>query len=280
MHVANRRHGCRRGTGTGHGLGTGLGALRPRRQVSSPAADGGRSDLAGRTRARCGMRERTDDSRCRPISTRWLGLRRGSVIGHDRACPRAGQARSLTNVSFEIADAQVHPFEPAGYDVAMSRFGSMFFGDPVAAFTNIGRGLRPGGRLVLVSWHARQQRVARGHPARTGRWSRAAIATRRRSRAVRARRARRRLDDPDRRRIRARRVSGRGGALLCGGRPRRRCCVPRSGGVVRGLLQGLDASDRERALDAFRATMASHEGDEGVRFDSAALAHLRGATRS
>jgi SAM-dependent methyltransferase len=46
----------------------------------------------------------------------------------------------------------VHPFEPARYDIAMSRFGAMFFGDPVAAFTNIGRGLRPGGRLVLMSW--------------------------------------------------------------------------------------------------------------------------------
>jgi hypothetical protein len=42
------------------------------------------------------------------------------------------------------------------------------------------------------------------------------------------------------------------------------------GGVVRGLLRDLEPSDRERALEAFRATMASHETEDGVRFGSAA----------
>jgi SAM-dependent methyltransferase len=46
----------------------------------------------------------------------------------------------------------VYPFDPASFDVAVSRFGCMFFGDADAAFTNIGRALRPGGRLAIVVW--------------------------------------------------------------------------------------------------------------------------------
>ncbi|WP_405569790.1 class I SAM-dependent methyltransferase [Streptomyces sp. NBC_01167] len=56
----------------------------------------------------------------------------------------------IDNVSFVRADAQVHPFQNASFDVALSRFGVMFFADPVAAFANVGRALRPGGRLAFV----------------------------------------------------------------------------------------------------------------------------------
>lgn len=49
-------------------------------------------------------------------------------------------------------DAQVHPLDTASCDVAISRFGAMFFGSPVAAFANIRRALRPGGRLAMLSW--------------------------------------------------------------------------------------------------------------------------------
>src|SRR5206468_5554978 len=59
---------------------------------------------------------------------------------------------SLTNVLFEQVDAQIHSFDARAFDVAISRTAAMFFGDHVAAFTNIGRALRPGGRLVLVTW--------------------------------------------------------------------------------------------------------------------------------
>jgi SAM-dependent methyltransferase len=51
----------------------------------------------------------------------------------------------------------VHRFPAAAFDVAISRFGSMFFADPVAAFSNIGHALRPGGRLVLMVWQARER---------------------------------------------------------------------------------------------------------------------------
>ena len=65
-------------------------------------------------------------------------------------------AEGLTNVRFEHADAQVHSFRPQHYDVAMSRYGTMFFADPVAAFRNIGGALRPGGRLVMMVWQAHE----------------------------------------------------------------------------------------------------------------------------
>ncbi|WP_034159851.1 class I SAM-dependent methyltransferase [Sphingomonas sp. ERG5] len=87
----------------------------------------------------------------------------GSVLGVDVsedmlriARDRSAEA-GLRNVSFELGDAQVHAFEPAHFDLCISRFGTMFFADPVAAFTNIGRALRPGGRLVLMVWQRRDR---------------------------------------------------------------------------------------------------------------------------
>ena len=58
----------------------------------------------------------------------------------------------LTTVTFTAADAQTHAFEGAAYDVVISRFGTMFFDDPVAAFTNIRGVVRPGGRLFIATW--------------------------------------------------------------------------------------------------------------------------------
>jgi SAM-dependent methyltransferase len=60
----------------------------------------------------------------------------------------------VRNVTFERADAQVHRFPSERFDLAMSRFGTMFFDDPVAAFANVGRALRPAGRLVMMVWQA------------------------------------------------------------------------------------------------------------------------------
>jgi SAM-dependent methyltransferase len=67
---------------------------------------------------------------------------------------RLARAEGLANVGFEHGDAQVHRFGPDRFDVAISRFGTMFFADPVAAFANIGRALRPDGRLVMLVWQA------------------------------------------------------------------------------------------------------------------------------
>ena len=83
----------------------------------------------------------------------------GRVVGVDVSERMLARARELTaadNVSYELGDAQVHRFEPAAFDVAISRFGTMFFSDPAAAFSNLAAALRPGGRLVLLIWQRRE----------------------------------------------------------------------------------------------------------------------------
>jgi ubiquinone/menaquinone biosynthesis C-methylase UbiE len=72
---------------------------------------------------------------------------------------RLARAEGLRNVSFVQADAQTHRFPPARFDLAISLFGTMFFADPVAAFTNIGSALRPGARLVQLVWQHRDHQV-------------------------------------------------------------------------------------------------------------------------
>jgi SAM-dependent methyltransferase len=87
----------------------------------------------------------------------------GRVVGVDvseRMLERARQltaAEPLDNVRYELCDAQVHRFDPTGFDVAISRFGTMFFSDPAAAFANIAAALRPEARLVLLVWQRRER---------------------------------------------------------------------------------------------------------------------------
>jgi SAM-dependent methyltransferase len=82
----------------------------------------------------------------------------GRVVGVDvseRMLERARQrteAERLDNVRYELGDAQVHRFAPAGFDVAISRLGTMFFADARVAFANIAVALRRGARLVLLVW--------------------------------------------------------------------------------------------------------------------------------
>lgn len=84
--------------------------------------------------------------------------REGSALGVDLSAAmievarERAEAQGLGNVTFEQADAQIHPFPPGSFDLAVSRTGTMFFGDPAAAFANIARALRPGGRLVQLVW--------------------------------------------------------------------------------------------------------------------------------
>ena len=82
----------------------------------------------------------------------------GSVLGVDLSARMLERARELaaveavTNVDFLQADAQVHPFEARSFDAAISVFGSMFFADPVTAFANVARALRPGAGLAVLVW--------------------------------------------------------------------------------------------------------------------------------
>jgi SAM-dependent methyltransferase len=86
----------------------------------------------------------------------------GRVVGVDVSERMLERARELTaaerldNVRYELGDAQVHRFDPAGFDVVISRFGTMFFADPPAAFANLAAALRPEGRLVLLVWQRRE----------------------------------------------------------------------------------------------------------------------------
>lgn len=87
----------------------------------------------------------------------------GAALGVDvseAALERAraqSAAEALDNVSFERGDAQVHPFPPAHFDQIISRFGVMFFADPVAAFSHLARAARPGARLLLLVWQGEAQ---------------------------------------------------------------------------------------------------------------------------
>ena len=87
----------------------------------------------------------------------------GAVLGIDisaemidAASDRAEQA-GLRNVTFHCADAQEHSLPPAQFDLCISRFGVMFFSDPVVAFKNIGRAMRPDGRLVWMVWQNQER---------------------------------------------------------------------------------------------------------------------------
>lgn len=77
------------------------------------------------------------------------------AVGVDISRPllEVARARSqgIANVSFLEADAQAQGF-PEPFDAIFSRFGVMFFADPVAAFTNLHGALKPGGRLAFVCW--------------------------------------------------------------------------------------------------------------------------------
>ncbi|MEU0536781.1 class I SAM-dependent methyltransferase [Amycolatopsis tolypomycina] len=86
--------------------------------------------------------------------TRLAAARARFALGVDLSGPMLATARAraaeLPNVAFEQGDAQVHPFTESAFDLAVSRFGVMFFADPVAAFANVRRALRPGGRLAFL----------------------------------------------------------------------------------------------------------------------------------
>ena len=80
----------------------------------------------------------------------------GFVLGLDVSGPMLARAREVAPkhlpLDFVLADATVYPFAPAGFALLTSRFGVMFFADPVASFTNLRRALKPSGRLAFACW--------------------------------------------------------------------------------------------------------------------------------
>lgn len=86
----------------------------------------------------------------------------GSVLGVDISrtlLDVAGARPPSPGVSFQEADAQTHRFEAGKFDAAFSRFGVMFFADPIAAFKNIRAALKTGGRLAFVCWRTPAENV-------------------------------------------------------------------------------------------------------------------------
>ena len=199
----------------------------------------------------------------------------GSVLGVDlssRMLERArelARADGLANVRFEQADAQVHPFEAAAYDVALSRFGVMFFSDRVAAFTNIATAIRPGGRLVVVVWRGLDanewlqsllEALSSGRelpvppPGSPGPFGLAdADATRTALTAAG-------FDAVD--------IDAFDHPVWMGADSDDAFEFVGRSGVVRGMTGGLGETERKRALEAVRAVMVAHDTGDGVTFGS------------
>lgn len=80
----------------------------------------------------------------------------GEVLGIDIAADMLARARTRipagASLRFLEADAATHAFRPGHFDLLVSRFGVMFFSDPVSAFRNLATTLRPAGRVAFACW--------------------------------------------------------------------------------------------------------------------------------
>ncbi|MFC5993236.1 class I SAM-dependent methyltransferase [Pseudonocardia hispaniensis] len=87
----------------------------------------------------------------------------GTAIGVDVSESLCTTARTriaaagITNAEIALGDAATTDLGPAPFDVVVSRFGVMFFADPVAAFTHLTRVLRPGGRVAFAVFRERDR---------------------------------------------------------------------------------------------------------------------------
>lgn len=199
----------------------------------------------------------------------------GTALGVDLSSRMIDLARTLAaqeqvaNATFTQADAQSHPFVAQSFDVAISRNGSMFFGDAPAAFANIARALRPDGRLVLLAWQ----------PLQRNEWLSTFFATLAAGRDIPAPApgvpGPFSLSDPDRVRqlltsagFADVQLTGLAEPMYIGPDPGDACRFVT--GQFAGMLHDLDATTRARTVDALRANMADHHTAQGVRYDSAA----------
>jgi SAM-dependent methyltransferase len=201
----------------------------------------------------------------------------GSALGIDLSRRMIEHARALTtsegitNASFERADAQVHPFVAHSADTVVSSFGAMFFDDPVAAFANIARALRPGGRLGLLAWRelARNSWVSAIRDALAA--GRALPVPRPGTPGPFG------LADPDQA---TDLLAGAGlvdvdfheidEVMDFGADTEQAFAFVAGMGIVDGLTSDLDPGTRATALDALRSTLAAAETDHGVLFASSA----------
>lgn len=201
----------------------------------------------------------------------------GGVVGVDlssrmlEVAAKRAAARGLSNTEFVQADAQVHAFSPESFDVAVSAFGVMFFDDPVAAFANIARALKPGGRVCFAAWRGLAEQewllglrnafamgrdlpfppveaptpFALSVPTRTAELLGAAGLVDVASSPV---------DE----------------SMVIGTNTDDAFAFFREAGIAKGLSHDLDAAQREQGLANLREFLAAHETPEGVLVPSAA----------
>jgi SAM-dependent methyltransferase len=196
----------------------------------------------------------------------------GRATGVDLSGHMVDAAREITdaegpiNAEFVEADAQTHEFPPEAYDTLVSRFGVMFFDDPVAAFSNLHWAVRAGGRVafacwrsladnewVLVPWGAAVEHVGMPEPPAPdapGPFS---------------------LAEPDR----VRQVLGDAGfgaveltevasPIWMGRDPDDTVGYLAGHEIARRMFEGKDPAAVERALAAIRAALVPHSGPDGV----------------
>jgi ubiquinone/menaquinone biosynthesis C-methylase UbiE len=212
--------------------------------------------------------------------------RTGSVLGIDLSAAmlheaeRRTRAEGLGNVRFEHADVQVHPFAPAEFDVALSRFGVMFFEDPVAAFSNLACALRPGGRITFLCWQERDRNewvtvpvgaaltvVPPPDPLPEGAPGPFSLGKPERIRQVLADAG---FDD-----IELREVAE---PLYLGDDAAHAIDFWQGSGIARVLLDDVDGVTERRAIEAVHDALRPHERPDGIRLGSAAW--LVSATRA
>jgi len=108
-------------------------------------------------------RIRVLDVGCGPGGTTLAASRRlgskGDCVGLDISDPmiaaaRARAEREGSSATFIQADAQTHAFEPASFDMIISRFGVMFFDDPIQAFANLRHATSDAGEMRLITWRS------------------------------------------------------------------------------------------------------------------------------
>jgi SAM-dependent methyltransferase len=179
---------------------------------------------------------------------------------------RLAEREGLTNAEFQRADAQVYPFTPADFDLAISRTGTMFFGNAAAAFRNIARAMRPSGRLTMLTWQ----------PASRNEWFGAFVRALTGGPAPETGPAPFSLSQPDL----LRDMLGAAGfenvqidsleAPMYYGIDADDA-HPFVLGLLGWMLEGRSEFERQRASNDLRSALAEHKGPDGVEFASATL---------
>src|SRR5215471_14149479 len=218
------------------------------------------ADVAPRDRVLdigCGTGQTTRDAGRAAVAGSALGIDLSAqMLDHAR---RLSREEGLANVRFLQGDAQVHRFPAASFEVGISRFGTMFFADPVTAFGNIGHALTHGGRLVLMVWQARdrnewttaiREALAGDNPVPPPPTDGPHPFS---------------LADPAVAEISFTDVRE---PIYYGPDPAVAFDVVRGLRSTRDLLAGLDAGEADRAQDRLRATLAAHQTADGVFFDA------------